>query len=1264
MCYYDFPVFNATRKADDDVSMVLFTNRVIIERISRAKLLFVISKQSLTNPDHKELDTLVTGAIKLIKKARSYNQSLALVVTVENEIYQDNSALIDDVVYVLKLYRIELANQIIDSDFDDPWMLIEKARFVNTILHRSQDGSIHDKILILHSDYDVGDHQDSFKLLQLIDTLTYAPINVYSGFNVSLEGSSTHAIDLLSTFVNDNITCTLEAVTDCMKEQFRSTMIPRANFNLVELNETIQHLNDQTTRLDELFYEATNATSIAGYISILRRLGMYMEIGQEVLNGKLDHPAVNLGLLEEITAMALSNTTKWLDSLLTIQDFLSGYKDWYSFCLEVQKEAFSYDFVFNANRHPEFAMGNSTWLEFVHCNVLNVSDKILKISKQIGQSDFDILQEMFKFVTQPIEASCDKQNRHLHINAHFFRLSDLDGIARKCNHDVILANINIGHTVFIDKGKWYNKLSLILIAPILTFRCEHGCDEYKNIQKVAELYIVTDNIGSITLSSVPSEVQNAKVFVQTFIANANCSRIKVRPVYAHTTSMKNSLLCVPNIRSRFVLNYPSFSTSLLEYRRFLWEGDNIFMSHMVRQTDMLYLDSGFTTFYELANETFFLGSLDTSKRVKSSVHWYRSIIERLEFFYKNRPSSGWPEKDQKVLNMLLTTCYSDMQYLEISRGSSIVVDVSGYLDLILDECNNLKVLKSFQAVNLAKEIFHGDIKQKIKECYHYINDVVNPALNGSYLEVSQSSDLMEEELRDLVTKSEENEAKYRNKIAAATKRVRILKAAEIGVGLLNDLILTPLSFFLPIPSLDAVVAELREKYSDQKQVLQNCQRLLEDARRATEDLTETENKFNTKLLPLLKPTIEYLRNISKALYNGQSIEISHLMVTKWEVNSKLNELKAILLPIQSAVKDLKFMSDALNKLLDAFVMSIELYELIQKYVETQQIADYIATVNSASLAPIQITDPMYTQFAANFDIKVLENTIGKMVNNAVFAFKQWVFPFAVFYSIPKINRMTKDYLRNPHNRTEITEILANDAEQQIQRLKHDLQLYKVSTIGGQDNFIFETNFSSGHKTSRPFYTWNVSDYQMEISKLLKGEEVTLYADVHRYGLNGRDAVKFKQIEIYFGLTNASKAEQATFDATIEYFGVSMTHTGISKYRFQNSYYNMIGAPQTIVYSFERDSDGNRLETNIIYEKFKKGDYLLSPFTQWKLKLRLRNLVRLRTKKDLIAVGWEDLAKFASKLNVELVGIGTYVDANAASVAAGGNLQVESFYEVA
>lgn len=434
--------------------------------------------------------------------------------------------------------------------------------------------------------------------------------------------------------------------------------------------------------------------------------------------------------------------------------------------------------------------------------------------------------------------------------------------------------------------------------------------------------------------------------------------------------------------------------------------------------------------------------------------------------------------------------------------------------------------------------------------------------------------------------------------------------------------------------------------------MEKLKELKEAAEKLVAELEAQRLYFIQEFAPLVDPLLQYFRNVSDQLRTGSEISSSQLAVTKWQLKEKLAECNNKLEALKDASSSSMSLYDAFDRIMDSMTTSTDLYESIEQYIETQNLAGYIANVNSAVLDPIPITDPEYKPIVPEYEKLVTLNMLGLEVKRATFVFKQWVFPFAK--------------LHLPAGKASSNALAKYDGDDdhlgQVELLLQDLERYKATTVGGQDTYIIQTNFSSGIVTSKPFYTWNNKDHYNVIEALMNGQKVDVLADVRRYGMTGREAIKFKLIEINLRLENVNRTEQEKFDQLLNFFGVSITHTGVSSYRFLDKFYQMNGVNQTIRYNFERDINGNRLGTNIIYQKFKTGDLMLSPYTHWKIQLSIQHPNRKSLRLDGRKVDFSDLREFAKFAHLELVGIGTYVDGAEALAAAGGDLKLDSYYD--
>jgi hypothetical protein len=145
-----------------------------------------------------------------------------------------------------------------------------------------------------------------------------------------------------------------------------------------------------------------------------------------------------------------------------------------------------------------------------------------------------------------------------------------------------------------------------------------------------------------------------------------------------------------------------------------------------------------------------------------------------------------------------------------------------------------------------------------------------------------------------------------------------------------------------------------------------------------------------------------------------------------------------------------------------------------------------------------------------------------------------------------------------------------------------------------------------------------------------------------------DAIKFNTIELNF----KSKNETAQFkvDDILKGFIINMTHLGNSYYRYNDKIYPMTTNSQIMWYYFERNSNGEPVRRSLSYDKLKNGDFMLSPYALWKIKL-----INIENKHN---ISFKDLEIYKDEIKLELVGNGYYVNKGGVNE----DLMVESYYK--
>jgi hypothetical protein len=112
----------------------------------------------------------------------------------------------------------------------------------------------------------------------------------------------------------------------------------------------------------------------------------------------------------------------------------------------------------------------------------------------------------------------------------------------------------------------------------------------------------------------------------------------------------------------------------------------------------------------------------------------------------------------------------------------------------------------------------------------------------------------------------------------------------------------------------------------------------------------------------------------------------------------------------------------------------------------------------------------------------------------------------------------------------------------------------------------------------------------------------------------------------------------------------MTHLGNSYYRYNDKIYPMTTNSQDISYYFERNSNGEPVHRSLAYDKLKNGDFMLSPYALWKIKL-----INMENK---CKFSFENLETYKDEINLELAGNGYYIHKGGVKE----DLMVESYYK--
>lgn len=696
------------------------------------------------------------------------------------------------------------------------------------------------------------------------------------------------------------------------------------------------------------------------------------------------------------------------------------------------------------------------------------------------------------------------------------------------------------------------------------------------------------------------------------------------------------------------------SSKHLDYKKLFKSELHPTTTSFITKMDTSSLTKSHFTIESLVEEILYLESLriDTVQMPSGRLrNIYLDFLQKVGQFEADH-FAGAEQKHKKLIDMLLSTSYNSLVTLLSKSNLYMHVDINQYFEINKQQIQSIGAPSTLlpRAIDASKKMFETDLYNKIDQSSAIIDDIVKPVL----LEISDvlSKSLVEfytffaglilDETLSLGERHlalENNEQKHKQLILFETFNMTCSIANSFG----NNI---SFSGFL------SVVEGLRQNLSGKPEEILRLEDLVNEAEKFVLD-TKQKKKIVAEYISFTQLLWNYLLQAKADIGNNVEIGRFQPQIPKPTVISKLRQFKALLDQFSDAAMVLPLMTTTLDRIHDALTHIISIYIDIQDYHAIQMLSKHI---NRSSNNNAPIPDQDIQKYLSIYNETIRKNLMDQEVNKAMHMLRHWTFPFASFYDLPTLPASS------------LVLEAENEQLQQVNQIISHLERYKQGAVTLFDNLVIQTNFTSGYASSSPFFVWEHKDWQDSIRDLLSGRKVRIEANVHKQGFEGWEAIKFKMLELNLKLVNPFPDErqsefgelQREFDELQICFGVTMTHSGISHYRFQRNFYVTTNTNQTLIYNFERDTNGNRMGTNYAYEKFKKEECHLSPFTVWTI--QLHNVARQNTKCGTENIGFKNFDKFLPFVNLELVGTGTYVRAEQALAASRGNMHLDSFYE--
>lgn len=426
--------------------------------------------------------------------------------------------------------------------------------------------------------------------------------------------------------------------------------------------------------------------------------------------------------------------------------------------------------------------------------------------------------------------------------------------------------------------------------------------------------------------------------------------------------------------------------------------------------------------------------------------------------------------------------------------------------------------------------------------------------------------------------------------------------------------------------------------------MKEVSKAIKEKSKEVDQLRRLESSVYTTMWPML----DEMRHQMDAI--GDSAEGQHgasLDLKKWKLQSVLRDTKFQLKVLTKAFQAGDHLVHTIQKLDDAFTTLIKIFDRIDAYRDQKKLSDFIANIASDDIENIDVGEELRPAFLS-LDLMINSNVVLSQYQEATSALKQAVFPF--------ITRYMQDYnLPTTLQMIDDTESLVRTAANQLTALRTLYVQRNRAAVTTDDPHIISGTFDVRGDRARPFYVWQSATIRDELKRLLRGEEITLYADIAEAKIRV-NALKFNSIEVLLRTTDATR--QKHLDRSLKRFDVSLTHLGTSYYRCGPEFYTIAGANETIYYSVEKDQDGKPARTNSVYNKLTSSAPMLSPYSRYKL--QLVNIEKEEEEEESQGERKipEDLVKFSEYVDIVLVGRGEYVSRKANVCGA----QLDKFYQ--
>jgi len=715
------------------------------------------------------------------------------------------------------------------------------------------------------------------------------------------------------------------------------------------------------------------------------------------------------------------------------------------------------------------------------------------------------------------------------------------------------------------------------------------------------------------------------------------------------------------------VNEIKFNERATEYLRFWIEMNSKFKNSMLLTKSDFYKNL-------IENKYFEANIEDLIERVelfqKPEFHHLLEILKNDIQNYNNKNDLN--EEKKLVLNYLLATISGIIIRQNIAHKTILESDLEKYLEDFIKDIQKWNEFKTSEIINKVKISKESSLRLEIEKATFIINNLeksiqnseklLNKNFDDSLNEILKFKNNLQDENRDLIILKNDLQENLKLKkifsgLKLASKLISVLGPKGTIIGSILQSFVQAGSHFMifdkqeneknsKIEAIDQVIKDY-EAYIETKsakKIKENNKNQIEKNERSIgilsdfielkdfsseeikvineqiennqllfSSLYEIDTKINRLQAELWNEIKDELRLVTKSLNSNSSVALSF---KKWEVKEILYDFQnEISILLNSLDHNKNQILGSVSRIQNTILSMIEIYSCIVDLQKRIEDSNYIFEITRTN---IRIGGD-YESKLESLGKKIIENTIIDRYEQALKYFSYWSFPFYCFFNITNIYK--KSYLKSFESFIDHYNELTNHM---IEIVKKDGKLFQY------DTYLVSRNFDR----KSPYYQWTYKNFSNEITELLKGENVELFADVKE---SAYDAVKLITLNILIEIESSSEANE-TLNRLLENFEVELEHSGTSYYKFKNKVYEIKSNGKNLTLFFQYGSKSGEITNFRVFDKISKAK--LSPFTSWQIRIQVNE--ENNENKETLMKEIAKLVKNHSEIKVSLIGKGTYV----------------------